>query len=76
MKKLTCRDLGGPCGEEITGNSFDEIGNNCRAHVEEKMKGGDKAHQEEVAKMMNASPDEQKAMMAEYEKRFNKAPSI
>jgi len=38
MKKLTCRDLGGACDEEITGNSFEEMGNNCKAHVMEKSK--------------------------------------
>jgi hypothetical protein len=27
MKKLTCRELGGACDVEITGNSFVEIGN-------------------------------------------------
>ena len=76
MKKLTCMDLGGPCGEEITGNSFEEMGNNCRAHVEEQMKNGDEAHQTAVSKMMNATPEEQKAMMAEYEKKFNESPNV
>ena len=76
MKKLTCRDLGGPCDEEVTGNSFEEIGNNCRIHVEEQMNSGDEAHKTAVAKMMNATPEEQKSMMAEYEKRYNEAPNI
>ena len=75
MKKLTCRDLGGPCDKEVTGNSFEEIGNNCRAHVEEQMNSGDEAHKAAVAKMMNASPEDQKSMMTEYEKRFNEAPN-
>ncbi|MDZ4722307.1 MAG: DUF1059 domain-containing protein [candidate division Zixibacteria bacterium] len=74
MKKITCKDLGGPCDKEITGNSFEEIGHNCRTHVEEQMNSGDEAHKAAVAKMMNASPEEQKAMMAEYEKRYNEAP--
>ena len=26
MKKLTCRDFGGPCDTELTGDSFQEIG--------------------------------------------------
>ena len=76
MKKLTCRDFGGPCVQEITGNSFEEIGNNCRTHVEEQMNSGDEAHKASVAKMMKASPEEQKSMMAEYEKRYNEAPNI
>lgn len=75
LKKLTCRDLGGPCDEEITGNSFEEIGDKCRTHVMERIKGGDKAHQAAVAKMQNASPEEQKSMMAEFAKKFNEAPN-
>ena len=76
MKKLTCRDFGGPCDKEITGNSFGEIGNNCKTHVMEQMNNGDEAHLAAATRMKNASPEEQKAMMAEYEKRFNEAPNI
>ena len=76
MKKLTCRDFGGPCDEAITGNSFSEAGGKCQAHVMEQMDNGDEAHRAAAAKMKNASPEEQKAMMAEYENRFNEAPNI
>ena len=76
MKKLTCRDLGGPCGVELTGNSFQEIGKKSYDHVMEQIKSGDDAHKAAAGKMRNASPEEQKSMMAEYEKRFNEAPSI
>lgn len=76
MKKLTCRELGGPCDAEITGNSFAEIGEKCREHVMEQIKNGDAAHSAAAAKMRNASPEEQRSMMAEFEKRFDLAPSI
>ena len=76
MKKLTCRDLGGPCDVELTGNSFQEIGKKSYDHVMEQIKSGDEAHKAAAAKMRNASPEEQKSMMAEYEKRFNEAPNI
>ncbi len=76
MKKLTCRDLGGACDEEITGNSFEEMGNNCKTHVMEKLNSGDEAHQAAVEKMKNASEEEQKSMFAEYEKKFNETPEI
>jgi predicted small metal-binding protein len=76
MKKLTCRDLGGPCDEEITGNSFEEIGSRCRAHVMEQISSGDEAHRTAATKMKSASPEEQKSMMAEFQKRYNEAPSI
>ena len=76
MKKLTCRDFGGPCDMELTGDSFQEIGKKSYDHVMEQINKGDEAHKAAAAKMRNASPEEQKSMMAEYEKRFNEAPSI
>lgn len=76
MKKLTCKDLGGPCDAEVTGNSFVEIGQRCREHVIEQINNGDAAHIAAAAKMRNASPEEQKSLMAEFEKRFDEAPSL
>ena len=76
MKKLICRDLGGPCDEELTGESFQEIGEKSYNHVMEQINNGDEAHKTAAAKMKNAPPEEQKSMMAEYEKRFNEAPNI
>lgn len=76
MKKLTCRDLGGPCDKEITGNSFQEVGKKSHDHVMERINSGDEAHKTAADKMRNATPEEQKAMMAEYEKRYNEAPNI
>lgn len=76
MKKLTCRDLGGPCDAELIGNSFKGIGKNSYDHVMEQINNGDEAHKASAEKMKNASPEEQKSMMAEYEKRYNEAPNI
>jgi predicted small metal-binding protein len=76
MKKLTCRDLGGPCNTEITGNSFEEIGKKSHDHVMEQINHGNEEHQAAANKMRNASPEEQKAMMSEIERRYNEAPEI
>ena len=76
MKKLTCRDLGGPCNMELTGDSFQEIGKKSYEHVMEQINNGDEPHKAAAGKMKNASPEEQKSMMAEYETRFNEAPNI
>jgi len=76
MKRITCRDLGGACDEVIKGNSFDEVGNNCRTHVMEHIKKGDRAHQAAVAAMQKASPEEQKAMMAGFKKKYDEAPNM
>lgn len=76
MKKLTCRDLGGPCDAELTGNSFNEVGKKSYDHVMKQINSGDESHKAAAAKMKNASPEKQKAMMAEYEKRYNEAPNV
>jgi hypothetical protein len=75
MKKLNCRELGGPslCDEEITGDSFEEIGSNCKTHVMEKISNGDKEHMEAASKMKNATPEEQNTMMGEYKKKYEEA---
>lgn len=76
MKKVTCKDLGGPCDAEIAGSSFEEVGQKSHAHVMEQIQSGDQAHTHAVEKMKNASPEEQKAMMAEFEKNYNEAPEV
>lgn len=76
MKKLTCRELGGPCDVEISGSSFTEIGEKCREHVMEQINKGDAAHSAAAEKMRSAPPEEQRSMMAEFERRYNEAPSI
>ncbi len=76
MKKLTCRDLGGPCDMELIGDSFQEVGKKSYDHVMEQIKSGDEAHATAATKMRNASPEEQMSMMTEYEKRYNDALSV
>lgn len=76
MKKLTCRDLGGPCDVEITGNSFEEIGRKSHAHVMAQINDGDEAHKAAANRMKNMSAENQKSMMAEFERKYNEAPTI
>ena len=61
---------------ELIGDSFQEIGKKSYDHVMAQINNGDEAHKAAAGKMRNASPEEQKSMMAEYEKRFNEAPNI
>jgi predicted small metal-binding protein len=76
MKRLTCKDLGGPCEFEILGDSFEEIGKKSYGHVMEQIDGGDELHKAAAAKMKNASPEEQQAMMAAFRKKFEDAPDM
>ena len=75
MKTLTCKDMGGPCDTELAGSSFAEIGKKSHDHVLDQIGRGDEAHRAAAARMRDASPDEQKSMMATYEKRYNEAPN-
>jgi hypothetical protein len=76
MKKMTCRDLGGPCDAELVGESFEEIGKKSHAHVMEQMQKGDEAHLAAAGKMRTATPEQMQAMMAEFKKKFDQAPSV
>ena len=76
MKRLTCRDLGGPCDAEFSGGSFEEIGKKSREHVMEEMQKGDEAHLSAANKMRSATPEQQKAMMVEFKRKFDEAPSV
>lgn len=76
MKKLACRDPGGPCDTEFTGETFEEIGKKSRAHVMEQMQKGDSAHLASANDMRKAAPEQQKAMMAEFKRKFDEAPNV
>ena len=76
MKRLRCRDLGGPCDTEFTGESLEEIGKKSREHVIEQMQKGDEAHLAAANKMRSATPEQQKAMMADFKKKFDEAPNV
>ena len=76
VKRLTCRDLGGPCDAEFTADSFEEIGKKSREHVMEQMQKGDKAHLAAANNMRSATPEQQKAMMSAFKRKFDEAPNV
>jgi predicted small metal-binding protein len=76
MKRLTCRDLGGPCDAEFAADSFEEIGKKSQEHVMEQMQKRDAAHLSAASSMRSATPEQQKAMMAEFKRKFDEAPNV
>lgn len=76
MKTLTCRDLGGACDAKFTATSFEEIGKKSHEHVMEQIAKGDAAHHSAANEMRTATPDQQKAMMAEFKRKFEEAPNF
>lgn len=76
MKTIACQDLGGPegCMHAVSGETFQELGANCQAHVKAKLEEGDQVHLAAVERMKNASPEEQQAMFASYQARWDTTP--
>ena len=76
MKRLSCRDLGGPCEAEFAADTFEEIGKKSHEHVMEQMQKGDEAHLSAANSMRSATPEQQKAMMAKFKQKFYEAPDV
>ena len=51
MKTMTCRDMGGSCDVQITGNTAEEMMNNGSAHVKEMASSGDEEHKKVLVMM-------------------------
>ncbi len=45
MKTMTCRELGGPCDLELTGENADEVIQAQDRHLKEAVEAGDTTHQ-------------------------------
>ena len=78
MKTLKLRDLGGPADSEveISGETFEELTNNCKQHVMEQIAAGDQAYLAAVERMKSLSPEEQQAEFASYKAKFDAAPEV
>jgi hypothetical protein len=76
MKKTTCRALRGACDLEIQGETPEEMGENCKAHVMEMMQSGDEAHKTAVESMMQLSEEEQMKWYDNFEKEFSSLQDV
>ena len=45
MKTMTCRQLGGPCGLELSGETADDVIKAQDKHLADAVEGGDTAHE-------------------------------
>ena len=76
MKTMTCKQLGGACGQKFNANTFDEMAALSKKHGMEMFQKGDKAHLEamnEMQKMMK-SPHLMNKWMESKRKEFDKLP--
>ena len=51
MKKMTCKDLGGPCEFAHHGSTADEIIKAQDKHLRETVAGGDQTHESALSEM-------------------------
>jgi len=77
MKKMTCRQLGGACEHEFTGETFDEIAEKSKRHGMEMFQQGDVAHiraMNEMQTLMN-SPEKMQEWMDRRRSEFEGLPN-
>jgi len=76
MKKMTCKDMGGPCDFTVTGNSAEEMMQNGALHVTQMADTGDEGHKNVLAMMkdMEGKPEEAKKWNDEFAAKFAALP--
>lgn len=77
MKTMTCRQLGGACDKEFSGETFEEIAEQSKNHGMEMFGKSDPAHLEAMQKMQSlaASPGAMQQWYAEKKKLFDNLPT-
>ncbi len=76
MKKSTCSNLGGACDELLTGETAEEMGENSRKHVMNKVKSGDEAHKKAMEEMMALSPADQQKWYKDFQDSFSSLEDV
>ena len=66
---MTCSAMGGPCEEEITANTPEEMAANGMKHLEE-------AHPEMAVKMKAMSKEDNDKWMEEFRKKWDATPEM
>ena len=74
MKKTTCKALGGACDADITGNTPEEIGDNCKKHVMDMILTGDADHLQAVEAWKKRSEEDQKSWFKTFTENFDNLP--
>ncbi len=76
MKSMTCKQLGGACGEVFQAETFDEIAQMSKAHGTEMFEKGDQAHLEAMKQMreLMKSPVAMQEWFESKKKEFEALP--
>ena len=73
---MTCKDMGGMCDAEITGETPEEMMENGKKHVHDTAEGGDATHGELVEKMKVMTPEEFKMWEDGFKVKFEAAAEV
>ena len=71
MKKATCKDMRGACDMEFTGETPEEMGEKCKAHVMELVQAGDADHKAAIDAMMQLTKEDQMKWYEEFRAGFD-----
>jgi len=69
MKTMTCRDLGGPCDQELTASTWDEMVQKMVKHVTDN-------HPETVKEMEQMHNDDPEKWGKEMKPKWDAAPEV
>lgn len=77
MKTMSCKELGGACGQTFSANTFDEIAMLVSKHAREMVQQGDVAHIEAMNEMRKSmtTPEAMNAWMDAKRRAFNILPN-
>lgn len=76
MKQAMCKDLMGACDEIITGETAEEMGQNSKFHIMEKVQAGDTEHQAAIEKMMTLAQEEQIEWYSDFAENFDSLQDV
>lgn len=78
MKKVLCKDFGGPsgCNTEIKVSNLEELRKKCGGHVTKEAVKGDRAHQFAIAHMVKIGKEGRAVLIKEFTEKFNKLPEV
>lgn len=72
MKTMTCNQLGGACDKKFTGNTFEELAEQSKAHAMEMFQTSDADHLQALGKMQQLmqTPNGMQEWFEEKKKEF------
>jgi len=71
MKKFTCKEMGGPCDAEFSGDTAQAVADQGGKHI---MDSTDDAHKPMKDQMAASSEEDKTKWMADFQQKFDAKP--